>query len=111
VDRVAVTGAPDDVLGEIGVAVVVPRGDDPPDLEALRAHVSTTLADYKAPDALVLVTELPLTPMMKVDPGRLADLAAEAALERAARVSQSRRSGAGVLGSAPNGAPDEKERA
>jgi acyl-CoA synthetase (AMP-forming)/AMP-acid ligase II len=111
VDRVAVTGAPDDVLGEIGVAVVVPRGDDPPDLEALRAHVSTTLADYKAPDALVLVTELPLTPMMKVDLGRLADLAAEAASERAARVSQSRRSGAGVLGSAPNGAPDEKERA
>jgi non-ribosomal peptide synthetase component E (peptide arylation enzyme) len=101
----------DDVLGEIGVAVVVPRGEHQPDLEDLRAHVVTTLADYKAPDALVLVTELPLTPMMKVDPGRLAKLAAGAASERAARRSGSRRSGARVLGSGPNGAADEKERA
>ncbi len=105
VDRVAVTGVPDDVLGEIGVAVVVPRGD-PPDLQALRAHLAATLADYKAPDALVLVPELPLTPMMKVDPGRLAALAAGAASERAARLSRSRRAGSGVLGSGP----DKKER-
>ena len=34
------------------------------------------LSDYKAPDALVVVDELPLTPMMKVDPVRLAALAA-----------------------------------
>ena len=113
VDRVAVTGAPDDVLGEVGVAVVVPRGD-PPDLDALRAHVVAFLADYKAPDALVLVTELPLTPMMKVDPARLAELAAVAASARAARLSGNHGSGAGVLGSGPIGTADEadnKERA
>ena len=109
--RVAVvTGVPDDVLGEVGVAVVVPRGD-PPDLDALRAHVVAFLADYKAPDALVLVTELPLTPMMKVDPARLAELAAVAAAERAARLSGNRGAGAGVLGSGPNDAADEKEHA
>jgi non-ribosomal peptide synthetase component E (peptide arylation enzyme) len=33
------------------------------------------LSDYKAPDALVIVDELPLTPMMKVDPTALAALA------------------------------------
>jgi acyl-CoA synthetase (AMP-forming)/AMP-acid ligase II len=113
VDRVAVTGVPDDVLGEIGVAVVVPRGDAP-DLQALRAHVAATLSDYKAPDALALVPELPLTPMMKVDPARLAELASGAAAERAARLSRDRGAGAGVLGSGPNRSADEadeKERA
>jgi acyl-CoA synthetase (AMP-forming)/AMP-acid ligase II len=112
VDRVAVTGVPDDVLGEVGVAVVVPQGD-PPDLDALRAHVAAILADYKAPDALVLVTELPLTPMMKVDPARLAELAAVAASARAARLSGNHGAGAGVLGSGPIGTADgadKKER-
>jgi acyl-CoA synthetase (AMP-forming)/AMP-acid ligase II len=111
VERVAVIGAPDDVLGDIGVAVVVPRGDVPPDLQALRAHVAARVADYKAPDALVLVPELPLTPMMKVDPVRLGRLAADAASARSARLSSNRRPDAGVLGSGPNDAADEKERA
>ena len=48
-----------------------------PDLGALRAHCAAQLSDYKAPDAVVVVDELPLTPMMKVDTGRLATLAAE----------------------------------
>jgi acyl-CoA synthetase (AMP-forming)/AMP-acid ligase II len=110
VARVAVTGAPDGVLGEIGVAVVVPRGDDPPDLDALRTHCAATLADYKAPDALVLVDELPLTPMMKVDAARLADLGARAAADRVARLARNRGPSAGVLGSDPIGRADEKER-
>jgi acyl-CoA synthetase (AMP-forming)/AMP-acid ligase II len=95
------------------VAVVVPRGDAP-DLQALRAHVAATLSDYKAPDALALVPELPLTPMMKVDPARLAELASGAAAERTARLSRDRGAGAGVLGSGPNRSADEadeKERA
>jgi acyl-CoA synthetase (AMP-forming)/AMP-acid ligase II len=111
VARVAVTSAPDDVLGEIGVAVVVPSGDRPPDLQTLRRHVAARLADYKAPDTLVVVPELPLTPMMKVDPGRLADLAAAAALERAAQLNRSRRADAGVLGSGTSRNADDKERA
>jgi acyl-CoA synthetase (AMP-forming)/AMP-acid ligase II len=111
VERVAVTGVPDEILGDIGVAVVVPRGDRPPDLQALRAHVAARLADYKAPDALALVAELPLTPMMKVDPVRLGQLAAEAAAGRSARRSGNRGPGAGMLGSGPSEAADQKERA
>ncbi len=61
-----------------------PRRARIPDLAELRAHCARTLADYKAPDALVTVEELPLTPMMKVDPARLAVLAERGAEERRA---------------------------
>ncbi len=72
VAQVAVVGRPDPVLGEVGVAVVVlgdPAGPDPYDglLEELRSLVRANLADYKAPDRLVVVDALPLTSMMKVD--------------------------------------------
>ncbi len=109
--RAAVVGVADDVLGEVGVAVVVAAPGAQPDLASLRAHCATELSDYKAPDALVVVGELPLTPMMKVDPVRLAALAARGAEERQRGLAQSRRPGAGVLGSGPTGEEDEKERA
>jgi acyl-CoA synthetase (AMP-forming)/AMP-acid ligase II len=111
VARVAVVGAEDDILGEVGVAVVVAVPGARPDLASLRAHCIRTLSDYKAPDALVVVDELPLTPMMKVDPAQLASLAAQGVEERRQRLAVSRRSGAGVLGSGPTGERDEKERA
>jgi acyl-CoA synthetase (AMP-forming)/AMP-acid ligase II len=110
VDRAVVTGVPDEILGEIGVAVVVPRGDDVPDLGALREHCAQRLADYKTPDALVLVAELPLTPMMKVDPVAVAELAARGAAERVSRRADDRRRGAGMLGSGHIGATHDKER-
>jgi len=117
VARVAVVGTPDDVLGEIGVAVVVAAPGAQPELGALRAHCSGALSDYKAPDALVLVEELPLTPMMKVDPNGLASLAERGAAERrAARLARDRGAGPRVLGSgradeSDESGFDEKERA
>jgi acyl-CoA synthetase (AMP-forming)/AMP-acid ligase II len=94
VARAAVVGAPDDVLGEVGVAVVVPAPGAVPDLGTLRAYCARKLADYKAPDALVVVDELPLTPMMKVDPVRLEALGRQAVVERR-RPGEGRGSGAG----------------
>jgi len=84
VAQVAVVGAPDPVLGEIGVAFVVPAGgpaaeqvvDEEKLLADLRGAVCTELADYKAPDRLVVVKRLPLTSMMKVDKRSLARRAA-----------------------------------
>jgi len=111
VARAAVVGVPDDVLGEIGVAVVVAAAGAGPELDELRAHCARALSDYKAPDALVLVDELPLTPMMKVDPTRLAALAAGGAERRRSSLAQNRGSASGVLGSGPNGEAHEKERA
>lgn len=89
VEQVAVVGAPDPVLGEIGVVFVVPvpgrRVDTPADqaglLAELRAGVAATLADYKAPDRLVVVDALPLTSMMKIDKRALAEQAAALADE------------------------------
>jgi acyl-CoA synthetase (AMP-forming)/AMP-acid ligase II len=68
VARAAVVGVPDPVLGEVGVAFVVPEPDSaPPTLEGLRSWCRDRLADYKAPDRLELVDDLPVTSMLKVD--------------------------------------------
>jgi acyl-CoA synthetase (AMP-forming)/AMP-acid ligase II len=91
VERVAVVGAPDPVLGEIGVAIVVPRPGAQPDLPSLREHCVEQLSDYKAPDALVLVDEIPLTPMMKIDTRQLAGLADRVAEDRRAERDRSGR--------------------
>jgi non-ribosomal peptide synthetase component E (peptide arylation enzyme) len=54
------------------------------DLAGMRARCAEKLSDYKVPDALVLVDEIPLTPMMKVDTRQLALLAEQAAGDRLA---------------------------
>jgi acyl-CoA synthetase (AMP-forming)/AMP-acid ligase II len=72
------TAAP--TIGEIGVAFVEPADPaDPPTLDDLRAFVRERLADYKAPDRLEIVAELPMTSMLKIDKRALADLAAQPA--------------------------------
>ncbi|MGQ0825999.1 MAG: class I adenylate-forming enzyme family protein, partial [Actinomycetota bacterium] len=71
---VAIVPRSDPVMGEIGVAVVVPRAGAPPiTLDALRAHAGTDLAAYKLPDAIHLVDALPLTAGEKLDRRALAD--------------------------------------
>jgi acyl-CoA synthetase (AMP-forming)/AMP-acid ligase II len=68
VGEVAVVGLADPVLGEIGVAFVVAvPGVAVPALGDLRALCVARLADYKAPDRLVVVDQLPVTAMAKVD--------------------------------------------
>ncbi|HEX3841470.1 MAG TPA: class I adenylate-forming enzyme family protein [Acidimicrobiales bacterium] len=79
VGQVAVVGAPDPVLGEIGVCFVVPAPEAELTLDDLRGWSRESLADYKSPDRLVTVESLPLTSMMKVDKRALAQPAAEAA--------------------------------
>jgi len=74
VASVAVVPRSDDVMGEIGVVVVVLRGGSapPPTLEDLRAFAAPRLARYKLPEALQIVDALPLTAMEKVDRRALA---------------------------------------
>ncbi|HJR25504.1 MAG TPA: fatty acid--CoA ligase family protein, partial [Acidimicrobiales bacterium] len=68
VREVAVVPKPDDVMGELGVAVVVPLDSAaPPTLEELRSFAEGRLARYKLPEDLRVVDELPLTPMQKID--------------------------------------------
>jgi acyl-CoA synthetase (AMP-forming)/AMP-acid ligase II len=55
-------------MGEIGVAVVVPRDSAPaPALDELRAFARDHVAGYKLPEALVVRDELPLTAGEKID--------------------------------------------
>ena len=75
----AVVGAPDPVLGEVGVAfvVAVPGAEPLPTRDELRGWCRARLADYKAPDRVVMVEDLPTTSMLKIDKRALSARAAE----------------------------------
>jgi len=65
--EVAVVGRPDERLGEVGVAFVVPTDmDEAPTLEELRSWAGDRLARFKHPRELVIVDELPRTALGKV---------------------------------------------
>jgi acyl-CoA synthetase (AMP-forming)/AMP-acid ligase II len=66
VGAVAVVGVPDDRLGEVGVAFVVPRPGAHVDPDAIVAWCRDEMANYKAPRRVVLVDELPLNASGKV---------------------------------------------
>ncbi len=68
VAAVAVVAAPDPVMGEVGIAVIVPSDpSSPPTIDALREFARAQLAAYKLPDRIESVAELPLTPGEKLD--------------------------------------------
>jgi len=69
VDAIAIVPVAHPLLGEIGEAVVV--SDDPPTLDDLRSFAADRLAQWKLPERMRLVQEIPLTPMHKVDRRRL----------------------------------------
>jgi acyl-CoA synthetase (AMP-forming)/AMP-acid ligase II len=73
VAAVAIVPRPDPVMGEIGVAAVVPRSGATVSLESLRAHAAGELAAYKLPEALHVVDALPLTAGEKIDRRALAE--------------------------------------
>jgi acyl-CoA synthetase (AMP-forming)/AMP-acid ligase II len=75
VARVAVVGIPAPVIGEIGVAFIV-RGQAEPLTEAgLRAWCRERIADYKVPDTVVFLDDLPVNATFKVDTTRLKQMA------------------------------------
>jgi fatty-acyl-CoA synthase len=60
-------------MGEIGVAVVVPRDPaNPPTLDDLRAYAAGRIATWKIPERIRYVDTLPLTAMQKLDRRALA---------------------------------------
>ena len=68
VGQVAVVPRPDTVMGQVGVAFVVPADPDaPPTLEELRLFAGPRLAKHKLPEDLRVVSSLPLTSGQKVD--------------------------------------------
>jgi malonyl-CoA/methylmalonyl-CoA synthetase len=71
VEEVAVTGEPDDDLGERVVAWIVPRGPAPPERE-LADHVAALLAPHKRPRAVHYLDALPRNELGKVRKTELA---------------------------------------
>jgi acyl-CoA synthetase (AMP-forming)/AMP-acid ligase II len=70
---IAVVPRADPVMGEIGVAVVVPRDPAaPPSLDDLREYATGRIATWKLPEAVRFVESLPLTAMQKLDRRALA---------------------------------------
>ena len=69
---VCVVPRPDDVMGAVGVAVVIPANPaDPPTLDELRSFGKQHIATYKLPEHLRLTDTFPMTPMSKIDRGAL----------------------------------------
>jgi acyl-CoA synthetase (AMP-forming)/AMP-acid ligase II len=68
VAEVAVAPRIDDVMGEVGVAVIAVRpGAEAPTLDDLRTFASERLAAWKLPEALAVVDRLPRNPLEKID--------------------------------------------
>lgn len=79
VAEVAVAARPDEVMGQVGVAVVVPvEGAAPPSVDDLRAFAADRLARHKLPEAVLAADALPLTAAEKLDRRSLARLVADA---------------------------------
>jgi acyl-CoA synthetase (AMP-forming)/AMP-acid ligase II len=62
----AVIGVPDDRLGEVGHAFVVPRPGMSPDPDEVIAFARARIANYKVPRKVIIEPELPRTPLGKV---------------------------------------------
>jgi acyl-CoA synthetase (AMP-forming)/AMP-acid ligase II len=66
VAQVAVVGVPDDRMGEVGVAFVVPRSGGSVDADVLIAWARERMANYKVPRRVAVVDALPLNASGKV---------------------------------------------
>jgi acyl-CoA synthetase (AMP-forming)/AMP-acid ligase II len=76
VAQVAIVAKLDPVLGDIGVAfVIAAENHDAPTLAEIREWSNRSISNYKAPDMLEIVSELPLTSMGKVDKRALVERA------------------------------------
>jgi HIP---CoA ligase len=71
IDEAAVIGVPDDRLGEVGHAFVVPAPGCSPTAEDVIAFARERIANFKVPRAVTVVSGLPHTPLGKVQKFRL----------------------------------------
>jgi long-chain acyl-CoA synthetase len=64
--EVAVVGVPDEMLGEIIKAFVVPKNDQNMDKKVIQRHCRQNLAIYKIPKSIEFISELPKTASGKI---------------------------------------------
>jgi fatty-acyl-CoA synthase len=81
VAQVSVVGVPDEKLGEVVAAVIIPRDPAvPPRPDELTAHCRERMARHKAPVQWFVVEEFPLTASGKVQKFVLRDLVTSGAI-------------------------------
>jgi acyl-CoA synthetase (AMP-forming)/AMP-acid ligase II len=73
--QVAVVGVPDERLGEVGLAYVVPRRDAAVTPEGVITWCREAMANYKVPRHVRVVTELPTSSLGKVLKYKLREMA------------------------------------
>jgi fatty-acyl-CoA synthase len=66
VQAAAIIGAPDDRLGEVGLAVIVAEDGATVNADELLTYCAERIAAYKVPARLIVVDELPVTPTGKI---------------------------------------------
>jgi HIP---CoA ligase len=66
IGQVAVVGIPDERMGEVGMAFVIPRAGTTPDPAEIIAWCREQMANYKVPRRVEIVDTLPLNPSGKV---------------------------------------------
>ena len=66
VEEVAVVGVPDELLGQVIKAVIVPVSDGKLDKKTIQAHCRKELSLYKIPKIIEFTDELPKTASGKV---------------------------------------------
>lgn len=75
VQNVAVVGVPDPVMGEVGVAFVIPREGRTPDPQEIVDFCTQRIAGFKVPRYVVVSGEFPMTSSGKVQKFKLRDTA------------------------------------
>jgi acyl-CoA synthetase (AMP-forming)/AMP-acid ligase II len=71
--QVAVIGVPDERMGEVAAAYIVPRADRPWDLDEFLGWCRANMANYKVPRQVHVVPQLPTTASGKVQRFALRD--------------------------------------
>lgn len=66
ISQAAVVGMPDERMGEVGAAFLVPSGASPPDEDTLKEWCRSEMANYKIPRLIRWIDSLPLNAAGKV---------------------------------------------
>jgi acyl-CoA synthetase (AMP-forming)/AMP-acid ligase II len=79
--EIAIIGVPDERLGEVGMAFIVPRRPDHASADEITAWAKERMANYKVPRAIRFMASLPKNASGKILKIRLRELARELELE------------------------------
>ena len=78
VQNVSVVGTPDDVMGEVAVAYIIPRDGEAIDPQEIIDFCAGEIANFKVPRYVIIADQFPMTQSGKVQKFRLRELAQSA---------------------------------